>query len=200
MDQLIQKLMKSKAIMEASDNIKRGNTNNVNVNYNTVQEFEVPNARYNIPQEFLQENHLSPSMPSIPLTRENTKPVGAPTVDAIKNSKLPDEIKRLMIEHPINQPQQQQTVISDELVQKASRLMRREDSNYVPESAKSKQVPTTQNIDYNIIQKMINEAVESALQKNGLIVESTEKTNETFTFRVGKHIFEGKISKVKKMS
>jgi hypothetical protein len=47
---------------------------------------------------------------------------------------------------------------------------------------------------------MIDESVESVLRKNGVIVESTEKTNDTFTFRVGKHIFEGKISKVKKMS
>lgn len=203
MDQILQKLMKSKAIMEASDNIKRGTVSDssINVNMNTVKEFDVPNAKYNIPQEFLQETNNTPYLSSQPTVRENTKPVGVPTMDAIKNSKLPDEIKKLMIEHPINQPQQSQTVISDELVQRASRLMKKGDNNYVPESAKTNQtISKSSEIDYGIIQKMINDAVESVLKKNGLIIESTEKTNDTFTFRVGKHIFEGKISKVKKLS
>jgi hypothetical protein len=30
------------------------------------------------------------------------------------------------------------------------------------------------------------------------MVESTQKTNETMVIKVGKHIFEGKISKIKK--
>jgi hypothetical protein len=79
--------------------------------------------------------------------------------------------------------------------------MKKQENNYTPESAKPKQ--TTSNvgsIDYNLLKQMIDESVESVLRKNGVIVESTEKTNDTFTFRVGKHIFEGKISKVKKMS
>jgi hypothetical protein len=47
---------------------------------------------------------------------------------------------------------------------------------------------------------MINEAVNNALQQNGLLVESSEKANETFSFKVGKHIFEGKVTKIKKLS
>jgi DUF917 family protein len=31
-------------------------------------------------------------------------------------------------------------------------------------------------------------------------VESTDKTNELFSFKVGKHIFEGKVTKIKKLS
>jgi hypothetical protein len=31
------------------------------------------------------------------------------------------------------------------------------------------------------------------------LIESTEKTNEQFSFRVGKHVFEGKVTKVKKI-
>jgi DUF917 family protein len=112
-----------------------------------------------------------------------------------------------MMEHPIGQPQQQQTTISDELIEKASRLMKKNGGSYVPESAKPKQ--TTQQppqstpnggIDYKLIQKMINEAVNNALKENGLIVESSEKSNEVFNFKVGKHIFEGKVTKIKKLS
>ena len=207
MDRLMEKLALSKAIMDKADGIKSSNSMNGGLPPTSLQQFDVPNAKYNIPSEFLQEgpSQQTPYISSAP--RENTKPVGNPTVDAIKNSKLPDEIKRLMMEHPIGQPQQQPTTISNELIEKASRLMKQNGGSYIPESAKPKQ--TTQQppqstpnggIDYKLIQKMINEAVNNALKENGLIVESSEKSNEVFNFRVGKHIFEGKVTKIKKMS
>lgn len=201
MDQLLQKLVKSKAIMDASENIKRGDVRQTNLPQNMVSDFDIPQAKYNIPQEFLQEtnNPNTPYLSSLP--KENTKPVGVPSVDAIRKSKLPDEIKKLMMEHPISQPQQPQMTLSDDLVERASRLMKKQDENYLPESAKQpKQQSKSIGIDYQLIQKMINEAVEGALRKNGLISESTEKTNESFSFRVGKHIFEGKVTKIKKIT
>jgi len=174
----------------------------------SLQEFDMPQAKYNIPQEFLQESQSvnQPYLSSLP--KENTKPVGVPTVDAIKNSKLPDEIKKLMMEHPIAQAQQQQTAtLSNDLIERASRLMKENGSGYVPESAKPKQVQqqsqptnTSAQIDYKLIKKMITEAVNDALAENGLMVESTERSNEQFTFKVGKHIFEGKVNKIKKTS
>jgi hypothetical protein len=47
---------------------------------------------------------------------------------------------------------------------------------------------------------MITEAVNNALKENGLLVESVEKSNDVFSFKVGKHIFEGKVTKIKKVS
>jgi translation elongation factor EF-Ts len=167
-----------------------------------VESFDIPQAKYNIPQEFLQEQP-SPRMNQQPnyMPVENTKPVGVPTVDAIKNSKLPDEIKRLMMEHPISQPQQQQSAtLSNDLIERASRLMKESPQNYKPESATPKPQASSSSLDYNVIQKMIKEAVNQALSENGLLVESTEIANETFSFKVGKHIFEGKVTKIKKLS
>ena len=203
MDRLMEKLALSKAIMDKADGIKNSNSMNGGLPPTSLQQFDVPNAKYNIPSEFLQEgpSQQTPYLSSAP--RENTKPVGNPTVDAIKNSKLPDEIKRLMMEHPIGQPQQQPTTISNELIEKASRLMKDNSNNYIPDSAKPKQTqptPSVGNIDYNVIQKMITEAVNNALRENGLLMESSEKSNELFTFKVGKHVFEGKVNKIKKMS
>jgi hypothetical protein len=171
----------------------------------SLQEFDMPNVKYNIPQEFLQESPQAPiNQPYLSeLPKVNTKPVGVPTVDAIKNSKLPDEIKKLMMEHPIAQPQQQSPTLSNDLIEKASRLMKENPGQYVPESAKPKQQTQTQpsgSFDYKVLQKMINEAVNNALRENGLIAESSEKTNEVFSFKVGKHIFEGKVTKIKKLS
>ena len=206
MDQLMDKLIKSKAIMDRHDGMKRSNSVSES-SYSSMpmsQDFDIPQAKYNIPQEFLQEQQVQqPYLSQVP----NTKPVGVPSVDAIKNSKLPDEIKKLMMEHPISQPQQPQMTLSSELIEKASRLMKEGNGNYVPESAKPKQQASqsqpqvqSQGIDYKVIQKMINEAVRSALKENGLVTESTEKTNEMFTFKVGKHQFEGRVTKVKKLS
>jgi hypothetical protein len=205
MDRLMEKLALSKAIMDKADGIKSSNSMNGGLPPTSLQQFDVPNAKYNIPSEFLQEGPSQQTQYLSSVPRENTKPVGNPTVDAIKNSKLPDEIKRLMMEHPIGQPQQQPTTISNELIEKASRLMKENSNNYVPDSAKPKQVqtqstPSVGNIDYNVIQKMITEAVNNALRENGLLMESSEKSNELFTFKVGKHVFEGKVNKIKKMS
>jgi hypothetical protein len=205
MDRLMEKLALSKAIMDKADGIKSSNSMNGGLPPTSLQQFDVPNAKYNIPSEFLQEGPSQQTQYLSSVPRENTKPVGNPTVDAIKNSKLPDEIKRLMMEHPIGQPQQQPTTISNELIERASRLMKDNSNNYVPDSAKPKQVqtqptPSVGNIDYNVIQKMITEAVNNALRENGLLMESSEKSNELFTFKVGKHVFEGKVTKIKKMS
>ena len=205
MDRLMEKLALSKAIMDKADGIKSSNSMNGGLPPTSLQQFDVPNAKYNIPSEFLQEGPSQQTQYLSSVPRENTKPVGNPTVDAIKNSKLPDEIKRLMMEHPIGQPQQQPTTISNELIEKASRLMKDNSNNYIPDSAKPKQVqtqptPSVGNIDYNVIQKMITEAVNNSLKENGLLMESSEKSNELFTFKVGKHVFEGKVTKIKKMS
>jgi hypothetical protein len=205
---LMSRLVASKAIMDNPKFTKSRNSMNDGLPPTSLQDFDVPNAKYNIPQEFLQE---SPSM-SQPylseLPKVNTKPVGVPSVDAIKSSKLPDEIKRLMIEHPIAQAQQQGgggATLSDDLIERASRLMKNENSNnYIPESVKPKtqqqpQTQSTSQIDYKLIKKMIREAVDEALQENGLMVESSEKANEMLSFKVGKHLFEGKVTKIKKL-
>jgi hypothetical protein len=206
MSDLMQKLAMSnaKALMNQTDSPRRTDSSSQSM----VQQFDIPNVKYNIPQEYLQETPQQFSQPylsSLPV--ENTKPVGVPTVDAIKNSKLPDEIKKLMMEHPIGQPAQQPTMtMSNELIEKSRRLMGHNEGSYIPESAKPKSAPVQQSpskntgIDYKLIQKMINEAVTKSLKENGLIAESSEKSNEVFSFKVGKHIFEGRVTKIKKIA
>lgn len=209
MSDLMQKLAMSnvREIMNQTSTPRRADTSS-----HMVQEFDMPQAKYNIPQEFLQEQPSmgqgqQPYLSESP--RVNTKPVGNPTVDAIKNSKLPDDIKRLMMEHPISQPQQPEATLSNDLIERATRLMKNEPGGYIPESAKpktqsanvtSQQSSNVGGIDYKLIQKMINEAVNKSLKENGLVVESSEKSNEIFSFKVGKHVFEGKVTKIKKLA
>ena len=79
--------------------------------------------------------------------------------------------------------------------------MKEQSNNYVPESAqKNIKKESSPKIDSSNLKNMIKEAVEETLREHGIIHESVEKTNEIFSFKVGKHIFEGKITKVKKIS
>ncbi len=179
---LMQKLMISKEIMNKHNQIPRGqNPTGISESIN-VQEFTTPNAKYNLPDSLLAEQQIS-----------SPKSSETPTTEAIKKSKLPDSIKRLMLENPINPPQKPTSVLSDELIEKASRLMNK------PEKVQPKVATPSSSIDMNHISMLVKQAVNEALEQNGLLVESVEKSNDTFSFRVGQHVFEGKITKVKKV-
>lgn len=193
---LINKLMISKKIMERHDTMGRNGINNPQA-YNTpmVEEFQPVSANYNLPQEYLSEAPTqTPKM--------NTE---MPTADRIANSKLPDEIKRLMMEHPIQQPNApgNSSVLSNDLVEKASRLMNVDASGKQVGNKKQvvrESVQPTSSLSADQIRNIVKETVEDVLKENGLLVESTKKSNEIFKFRVGQHIFEGKLTKIRKVS
>lgn len=190
---LMQKLIASKKIMDIHNGKPRGQSGNMSAAM--VENFDVPNAKYNIPTDLLMSEEA--------VIQQKPAPSGPPTKDRIMNSKLPDEIKRLMIEHPIAQPASSTgPVISDELVNKAARLMK--ENIFSEETTEVKKQPQRQSQGQNVpgnadIKKMVKEAVREILSESGLLVESTSKANDTFSFRVGQHIFEGKISKIKKL-
>jgi len=206
---LIQKLMISKQIMDKHNQTPRGGMPSMD-SYSSpqVESYEPANAKYNIPQEFLQESHQSeqfdqPYLSSIPKTPTMPQPI---TKDRVMSSKLPDEIKRLMIEHPIEQPSSMGggTTLSNELVEKAARLMntdaRGNQTTQPKQRVQEQSQPQQPNFNMKELKSMLREVVEEVLQENGILAESTEKANEVFSFKVGKHIFEGKVTKIKKIS
>jgi hypothetical protein len=194
---LIQKLMVSKKIMDRHKEMPRGGVNESDVMMMSnpdVENFTPVPATYNIPTEFLQEQEISRPV--------NTNPTPI-TEDKIRNSKLPDEIKRLMMEHPINQPQQTSPTLSDDLVAKATRLMGTEKQKVTEGKKSTGPLPKhieSPSIDKNEIASIVRETVEEVLRENGLLIESTQRTKDNFTFKVGNHIFEGKLTKIKKVS
>jgi hypothetical protein len=196
--ELLQKLMVSKKIMEKHDQIGRGGIGSAGgFSSPNVEEYQTVNATYNIPQDFLQEQQ-SPKIQSYK---------GPPSQDRILNSKLPDEIKRLMIEHPIEQPNMDMdsnSVLSNELVEKASRLMNVNVKGDVMNENKSQRPQMQQSVSNSIsadeIKNIVRETVEEVLYENGLMVESESNSNEVFKFRVGERIFEGKLTKVRRVS
>jgi hypothetical protein len=85
------------------------------------------------------------------------------------------------------------SVLSDELVEKASKLMGTKKPQPSPQGQHQGQtVPGD-------LRKMMKEVVQEVLKENGLITESTSQSDEIMMIKVGKHLFEGKISKVKKL-
>ena len=187
---LINKLMISKKIMERHQTIPRGNSETGSLNQPSVQveNYQAPAAKYNLPEELMVESQPKPRINS-------GEP---PSRDRILNSKLPDEIKRLMIEHPIAQPVQKGPSLSNELVDKAARLMNSDASGkQLKESVTRGQ--SSPSVDKNELKNLIKETMSEILEENGLLVESVNNTGELFSFRVGKHIFEGKVHKIKKV-
>ena len=205
---LMEKLAVSKKIMDAHNKIPTGGASPSMNSYNTpqVENYEPVRGTYNIPQEFLQESQQidQPYLSSIPKTPSMPQPL---TSDRVMASKLPDAIKRLMIEHPIEVPNSMGgggSVLSDELVEKATRLMNTDArGNQVnqPKQRIQEQAPVSQpQFNNKQLREMLKEVVEEVLLENGILAESTQKSNEVFSFKVGKHIFEGKVTKIKKIS
>lgn len=198
---LMQRLAVSKKIMEKHGEIKRGDSRPMT---SSVEEYQPVNATYNLPEEFLTENSSPKSYhdPSQPLEKEK-----------IMNSKLPDEIKRLMIEQPIVQPSSMGggTVLSNEVIEGAARLMKKDKISEIPQTQAPKQkiteTHTSPNININEIKNIIRDVVRDTvrdvvreeLKDAGMLVESTQNTNETIQFKVGQHLFIGKVTKIKKI-
>jgi hypothetical protein len=192
----LEKIMMSKAIMDRLNQTEKGTTPKIK-NNPVMENFDLPNVKYNIPQDLLGESTTSPQFAQQPVAQSSqfmNKPYPVASNEAIKNSKLPDAIKKLMMEHPIEQPTSMggSVTLSDELVEKASRLMGQNKKQVVEQQ-------TVTNSQENL-KSVVKEMLKEVLAENGLIVESVEKSNDNFRFQVGKHVFEGKLTKIKKLS
>jgi hypothetical protein len=130
-----------------------------------------------------------------------------PVKDRILNSKLPDEIKKLMIEHPIDQPNTMAgPTLSNDLIEAASRLMKSDSNGTIPQPQQRTQQSQPQSqgynnsgIDYGVLKSIIKDTITEVLTEKGLVAESTSKAKEQISFRVGQHVFEGVVTKIKKM-
>ena len=112
-----------------------------------------------------------------------------------------------MLEYPIQQPNSMNgsSVLSEDLIEKASRLMNVDASGKSTGTDIKRPIVNESTTNVNStnstqLRKMLKEVVTEVLSENGLLTESEKKSNEVFKFRVGQHIFEGKLTKIKKIS
>jgi len=200
-EELMQRLAVSKKIMEKHGEIKRGDARPATP---ILEDYNTPPSNYNIPSEFLQEenNRRQDFDPSTPLDENR-----------ILNSKLPDEIKRLMIEQPIVQPNSMTggVTLSDDVIEGATRLMKKDKLPETKINNNTQQLdkPNTTQSNFNIteiksiirdvVRDTVRDVVREELKDAGMLVESTTNTNEIIQFKVGQHLFIGRVTKIKKL-
>lgn len=129
------------------------------------------------------------------------RPADAPSIDRINNSKLPDAIKKAMIENPISQISLNDTIDMD-FLKGAKRLMEQEGVSTKKTSPQpSKSTTVGSNIDMNTISVLIENAVRKVMDEKLnqiLTAQTTSSINENLVLKVGDSIFKGKITGVNK--
>lgn len=192
---LMQKLALSKKIMDVHNQIPRSGTQGNIPNTPQVENFNVPQANYNLPQDVMVEQQVS-----------QPKQLQTPNKNQVLNSKLPDEIKQLMIENPIHQPQtlQSSDFLSDDIIEGATKLMGTQKKKVQESQEQSQRQTVLEDGDLkqmirDVVRDTVRDVIREELKSAGFISESESKTNERLQFKVGKHIFEGVVTKIKKV-
>jgi hypothetical protein len=175
---LMQKLVNAKKVMNKVDggNYERGHVNEEMLRSN--------------PEDLMNSQDLP--------QQSSTKQMGMPSVDKIQNSKLPDAIKKAMIENPIQQISLNDTLDMD-FLKGAKRLMEQEG---VGKKQPQKQVVQyNSNIDMGAIATLIENTVRKVMDEklNQILSASTTASIiEILLLKVGDSIFKGKITGVNK--
>jgi len=186
---LMKKLVNAKKVMNLVDggNYERGNVDE--------------SILFSSPDELISEQQIPQQ------SNRATRPVGTPNVDKIQQSKLPDAIKRAMIESPI--PQMGQISLNDTLdmdfIKGAKRLMEQEGVSTKKQSvtpfSKQQQSSGSSNIDMNAIAVLIENTVRKVMDEklNQLLsAQQTQTISENLVLKVGDSVFKGKITGVNK--
>lgn len=197
--ELYEKLAMSKAIMDKHSTMGRGGLP-------TMPSVSQAAPAMDIPEETLiteEEMMRMAAGREIPQPQSYGDPMGR---QRIMNSKLPDAIKQLMIENPIDVPLQSGPTLSDEVIRKAREMMDKGRPAPQPQQTRmAEQVQTrpqqytAPTYDKNELRSMIREVFIELMAENGMLMESVNTTNETIKFKIGKTLFEGKITKMKKL-
>lgn len=133
----------------------------------------------------------------------NTRPVGTNmNIDKIQNSKLPESIKRAMIEHPIEQMQSisLNDTLDMDFIKGAKRLMEQEGIQ-TKKSSTQKQQSFNSNFDMNAMSVLIENTIRKVMDEKLnqiLTAQQTQTINENLVLKVGDSIFKGKITGVNK--
>jgi len=186
---LMKKLVNAKKVMNLVDggNYERGNVDE--------------SILFSSPDELISEQQIPQQ------SNRATRPVGTPNVDKIQQSKLPDAIKRAMIESPI--PQMGQISLNDTLdmdfIKGAKRLMEQEGVSTKKQSvtpfSKQQQSSGSSNIDMNAIAVLIENTVRKVMDEKLnqiLSAQQTQTISENLVLKVGDSVFKCKISCVNK--
>ena len=182
---LMSKLVQAKKVMNKVDG---GNYERGHVNENILR---------SSPEEFMQQQEA-------PV--QNIRPVnnGEVNINKIQNSKLPDAIKKAMIENPIQQISLNDTLDMD-FLKGAKRLMEQEGISTKQTKQQSNSIKTYSNppaqFDMTTIATLVENTVRKVMDEKLnqiLSAQQTQSINENLVLKVGDSIFKGKITGVNK--
>lgn len=181
MDQsLMQKLAISKQIMDKQDGI--------------------PNTGKGLPNYNVNESTIS--QPNVNYTQPTVDPMSRPiNEDSVMNSNLPDEIKKLMIENPIQKPDQGSATLSNEIIEGAAALIRgnKQESQPIVENNQPIVNSNLRDMVRDIVRDTVKEVLKEELSDKVILSEGEGEAKDKITFKVGNHIFQGMVTKVKKI-
>tara|TARA_R110002020_G_scaffold103262_3_gene241816 strand:- start:1686 stop:2288 length:603 start_codon:yes stop_codon:yes gene_type:complete len=196
-DTLQEKLIQAKAVMDKVDG-KPSNTNNINRGL-TESNPNLPPVSNNFNTESINNAISSNSGLQKPVITE----------EKVKNSKLPDAIKKLMLDHPIPEVSFGNSIPSSliegaaEKMKKLSGLGASEPSfnTNKKQTTKPKTQKLTQSSLKNLVKETIKESLDELIEERitKRIVESNN-LNESIRLVVGNTVFEGKILTTKKIN
>lgn len=160
------------------------------------------------PSDLMSEGFEMPKKEPRQFTNEEIQQrSGVLDINRIEKTKLPENIKRAMIEHPISQ-----IALNDgidmSVLKGAKRLIEQENRSLKTTDKNEKTTNTSQrqNIgemaDLNSLQIMVENTIRKVLdEKLNQILMAQESTsiNENLVIRVGDSIFKGKLTKVDKV-
>lgn len=181
-DSLAEKLVNSRKIMNKVDNgdFVKGNIDKTKIISENNEMTETPT------------NHIQ--------TRQMTDQ--APTREKIMSSKLPDSIKKAMMENPIPKISLNDS-LDMRLTEKAKKLMEKE--GMVSQSSKGNTNMVISDGDLerrmtpiieNVVRKTIGEILDKKIEQL-LSLQQSMAINETLVLKVGDSIFKGKITDVR---
>jgi hypothetical protein len=186
---LMHKLVSAKKVM---DKVETGSYEKGNVNEDILR---------STPEEVVTNNKIPRSPIKIVDNNMNS--------DKINQSKLPDVIKKAMIENPIPQISLNDTIDMD-LVKGAKKLMEREGmisktpKKQITEQSQPERYVHT-NSNFNDIITTLTPIIENTIRKvldeklnQILTAQQTSSINENLVLKVGDSIFKGKITGVNK--
>ena len=199
---LQQSLVNAKKVMNKVDsgNIPSGNI--------TLPQGDISEAVAQIPQNIPQLPNVNTDMSS---ARREMSPKANITEDKINNSKLPDAIKKLMINNPIpDVPMGSSMSLSDDFIGGVKEAMNKQEiptsphklqqtitESIVPNSTKNKMTKSSlKSIIKESVKELIDDVIDAKINES---VKMKTDTNENFSFRVGDKIFYGKITSTKQV-
>ncbi len=179
---LMMRLVNAKKVL---NKVETGDFERGNINENTLM---------SDPEELLKQT----------TTTENTKQPPQLNLQKIQESKLPDSIKRAMIENPIPQISLNDTMDLN-FVEKTKKLMESEgvsrktttNKSSTPQSNSGDLIKQLTPIIENIVRKTVMEIMDTKLNQI-LTAQQTLSINENLVLKVGDSIFKGKITGVNK--